>query len=79
MYVNVQSVLPSMGEGDVPRVCFGFPFFCVNRIKCCKVSNAALCGTCIWQLKYNFYFVIAWEGKVTQGETYGCTLGHPKL
>jgi len=51
MYVNVQCVLPSMfGEGDVPWVSFVFPFFSVNRIKCCKVSNAALCGTCLWQM-----------------------------
>ena len=38
----------------VPWVSFVFPFFCVNWIKCCKVSNAALCGTCIWQLKRIF-------------------------
>jgi hypothetical protein len=41
MYVNVQSVLPNMFVyGDVPWVSFGFSFFCVNQIICCKVSNS---------------------------------------
>jgi len=35
-----------------------FSFFFVNRSTCCKVSNAACC-TCIWQLKYIFYFTTA--------------------
>ena len=62
MYVNVQSVLPSIFRyGDVTWVSFGFSFFCVNRIICCKVSNAAYSCKCILQLKYNFYFSIVWE------------------
>jgi len=28
------------------------------------------------QLKYNFYFSIVWEGKMTQDKTCGCMLGH---
>ena len=58
--MNMQSVLPSMSwEGDVPWVCFGFSFLCVNQIICCKVSDAAYSCKCILQLKYNFYFIIA--------------------
>ena len=81
MYVNVQSVLPSMfEEADLPCVSFEFSFFRVDWIICCKVSNAAYSCKCFLQLKYNFYFRIAWEVKVTQGETRGCcTLGHPNL
>jgi len=75
--VNVQSVLPSMfGYGDVPWVSFEFSFFCVNRVICCKVSNAVYSCTCILQLKYNFYFSIVWEGKVTKDKICGCMLGH---
>jgi hypothetical protein len=60
MYVNMQTVLPSkFGESGVTWVSFGFSFFCVNRITCFKVSNAAYCFTCMWQIKYNFYFSIA--------------------
>jgi hypothetical protein len=74
MYVNVHSALPNMFVyGDVPWVSFEFSFFCVNRIICCKVSNSC---TCILQLKYNFYFSIVWEGKMTQDETCGCMFGH---
>jgi hypothetical protein len=68
MYVNVQSVVPNMFVyGDVPWVSFGFSFSCVNRIIFCKVSNSC---TCILQLKYNFYFSIVREGKMTQDETW---------
>jgi hypothetical protein len=60
MYVNMETVLPSkFGEGGVNWVISGFLFFCVNRITYSKVSNAAYCCTCIWKLKYNFYFNIA--------------------
>jgi len=42
MYVNVQSVVPNMFVyGNVPWVSFGFSFFCLSQIICCKVSNAA--------------------------------------
>jgi len=76
MYVNMQSVLPDIfGYGDVLWVSFGFSFFCVNRIICC-VSNAAYSHTCILQMKYNFYFGIVWEGKMTQDKTCGCMFGH---
>jgi hypothetical protein len=69
MYVNVQSVVPNMFVcGDVPWVSFGFSFSCVNRIICCC--------TCILQLKYNFYFSIVREGKMTLDETCGCMFGH---
>ena len=72
--MDVQSVLPSMfGYGDVPWVSFGFSFFCV--LVCC-ISNAAYSCTGILQLKYNFYFSIVWEGKMTQEKTCGCMLGH---
>ena len=64
------------GYSDVPWVSFGFSFFCVNRIICSKVSNAAYSGTCILQLKYNFYFSVVWEGKMTHDKTCGCVLGH---
>ena len=76
----MQIVLPSMFvEGEVPWVSCGFSLYCVNGIMCCKVSNAAYSCTRIFQLKYNFYFSIAWESEVTQGETFGCTCGHRNL
>jgi len=75
MYVSVQSVFPSMFQyGDVPRVSFRFSFLCVNWIICC-ISNAAHSFTCILQLKYNIYFSIVWEGKMTQDKACGCMLG----
>jgi hypothetical protein len=42
------TLLSKLGKGLVPRVHFGFLFFCMNRIRWERVSKAVYCCTFIW-------------------------------
>jgi hypothetical protein len=55
----VEESVNTLGEGVVPRVSFWLLFFCVHKSTCTKISNATHYYTCIWQLKYIFYFDIS--------------------
>lgn len=57
-----RGAIKDAGEGVVPWVDFWFSFFCVNKITCCKVYNAAKFDTCIWEQKYIFLALLATYG-----------------